>query len=149
MEKKERVIRSLKIEKDGDHYVSVVKKEFDFKDQGYFTESDQRMHILTKEFCKKNIDSIKDRIEKISINVGSNDVFLDKIETEFKKHWESKEFNQFMKNYEKKYAKLIKWKAKHDEFMTKSVQNEQFKAELVVEKEFDKHYEEMFKNWGK
>lgn len=142
---KNKITRKLSLEKEGGKFVSVLKKTYDY--EGYYTTKEDRMTIKTKDFVEENLAAIKGNIDKKSVDIENNDKFLEKIEKEFKPHWDSKDFNNFMKNYDKKYAKLIKWKAKYDEFMTKSTTNEQWKAELDVEKEFKEHYQEVLDKW--
>lgn len=142
-----KITRELKLEKEGDKFVSVLKKTFDYK--GYYTTKEDRMTIKNKEFVEENISSIKGVIDKKTADIKANDEFLAKIDKEFRKHWDNKDFNQFMKNYDNKYAKLIKWKAKYDEFVNKTNTNNQWKAELNVEKEFKEHYQEILDKWDK
>lgn len=142
---KNKITRKLSLEKEGDSFVSVVEKTFDMED--YYTIDVQRMRVKNKEFVETNLASIKGDIDKKSDDIKKNVDFLAKIEKEFRPHWDSKEFSSFMKNYDKKYSKLIKWKTKYDEFMNKSATNEQFKADVKVQEEFKEHYEEMLEKW--
>lgn len=142
-----KITRSLTIEKEGDQFVSVLKKAYDYED--YYTTKEDRMTVKTKKFLIDNIKSIEETTAKKELEIGNNDNYLNKIEKEFKPHWDSKTFSGFMKNYDKKYSKLIEWKKKYDEFMNKSAQNDQWKAEMKVELEFKTHFEEMLSKWEK
>jgi len=147
MTNKDRLKEDISIRKCDDHYEIVQHREFDFSDKGFFTTDDKVQKIFTLAKVEEQINSTQAEIDSRQPAIDANDKFLEKVESENKKHWDSKEFNSFMNNYEKKYKKLLNWKAKYDEYCKKKAENEYFKTDLENSLKFNKIFRELKEKW--
>lgn len=130
----DRISRALGIKKKDDHFVSVLSKQYNYVDQGYFTTTTTEMEVFKKDFVEKQIEDGTKRIEKIEKDIKTNEELL-------------AEYKLLVEDIGDKYEKVEKIVGVKKKYLEFSEQQDQFKASLEIEFEFLDHFKEMLSQW--